>query len=74
MGTKAFTLYPPEDVRHLYFEPVTGDYRRSRVGFPDVDYRRFPLARRLTPVAVVLEPGDALYVPVHWAHWTAAEG
>ena len=74
MGTKAFTLYPPGDVRHLYFEPVTGDYRRSRVGFPDIDYRRFPLARHLTPVEVVLEPGDALYIPVHWAHWTAATG
>ncbi len=74
MGTKVFTLYPPGDVQHLYFEPVTRDYRRSRVAFPDVDYRRFPLARRLTPIDVVLEPGDALYLPVHWAHWTAAEG
>lgn len=74
MGTKVFTLYPPADVRHLYFEPVTRDYRRSRVGFPDVDYRRFPLARRLTRIDVVLEPGDALYLPVHWPHWTAAEG
>ncbi len=74
MGTKVFTLYPPADARNLYFEPVTRDYRRSRVSFPDVDYRRFPLARRLSPVEVVLEPGDALYLPVHWAHWTAAAG
>ncbi len=74
MGTKVFTLYPPADVRNLYFEPVTRDYRRSRVSFPDVDYRRFPLARRLSPIDVILEPGDALYLPVHWAHWTAAAG
>lgn len=74
MGTKVFTLYPPADVRNLYFEPVTRDYRRSRVSFPDVEYRRFPLARRLSPVEVVLEPGDALDLPVHWAHWTAASG
>lgn len=74
MGTKAFTLYPPGDVRYLYFEPITQDYRRSRVEFPDVDYRKFPLTRRLTQVDVVLEPGDALYLPVHWAHWTAAVG
>ena len=26
MGTKVFTLYPPADVRNLYFEPVTRDY------------------------------------------------
>ncbi|OWK34991.1 JmjC domain protein [Fimbriiglobus ruber] len=74
VGTKVFTLYPPEDVRHLYFEPITQDYRRSRVVFPEVDYRRFPLARRLNRIDVVLKPGDALYLPVHWAHWTAAEG
>jgi len=74
MGTKVFTLYPPDDVRNLYFEPITRDYRRSRVDFPAVDYRRFPLARRLTRIDVVLEPGDVLYIPVHWAHWTAAEG
>jgi hypothetical protein len=73
-GTKVFTLYPPADVRRLYFEPVTRDYRRSRVSFPNVDYRQFPLARQLTKIDVVLEPGDALYLPVHWAHWTAAEG
>ncbi|MFM8274859.1 MAG: cupin-like domain-containing protein [Gemmata sp.] len=74
MGTKVFTLYPPADVRNLYFEPVTRDYRRSRVSFPDVDYQRFPRARRLTRIDVALEPGDALYLPVHWAHWTAADG
>jgi hypothetical protein len=74
IGTKTFTLYPPDDVRRLYFESVTRDYRRSRVAFPDVDFRRFPLARRLTRLDVVLEPGDALYLPIHWAHWTAAKG
>ncbi|MCE9561470.1 MAG: cupin-like domain-containing protein [Planctomycetes bacterium] len=74
MGTKVFSIYPPADVRNLYFEPVTADYRRSRVAFPDVDYRQFPLARRLTRIDVTLQPGDVLYLPVHWAHWTAAEG
>lgn len=74
MGTKTFTIYPPEDVANLYFEPVTRDYRRSRVSFPDVDYAAFPRARRLQPIDVVMEPGDALYLPVHWAHWTAADG
>jgi hypothetical protein len=74
MGTKVFTLYPPDDVRRLYFEPVSRDYRRSRVEFPDVDYSRFPLARRLTRIDVALEPGDVLYLPVHWAHWTSATG
>ena len=74
MGTKTFTLYPPSDVRYLYFEPVTRDYRRSRVDCENIDYEQFPLARRLTRIDVVMRPGDAMYLPVHWAHWTAAEG
>jgi len=73
MGTKVFHIYPPSDVRHLYFEPVNHDYRRSRVSFPDVDYQKYPLARKLTHLEVALAPGDAMYLPVHWAHWTAAE-
>jgi hypothetical protein len=75
MGTKLFALYHPDDVRNLYFEPITADYRRSRLDFGEaIDYRRFPLARRVRRIDVVLEAGDALYLPVHWAHWTAAEG
>ena len=74
MGTKVFTLYHPDDVRNLYFEPITGDYRRSRVDCGAIDYRQFPRARHLRRIDVVLEPGDALYLPVHWAHWTAATG
>jgi hypothetical protein len=73
-GTKVFTLYPPADVSRLYFEPLTRDYRRSRVTFPEVNYKAFPLARGLTRIDVVMEPGDVMYLPVHWAHWTAAEG
>jgi hypothetical protein len=61
-------------VRYLYFEPVTKDYRRSRVDCENIDYEQFPLARHLTRIDVTLEPGDALYLPVHWAHWTAAQG
>lgn len=74
MGTKVFSLYHPRDVRNLYFEPITQDYRRSRVDCSQIDYQRFPRARRLKRIDVTLEPGDALYLPVHWAHWTAAEG
>lgn len=74
MGTKVFHLYHPHDVRDLYFEPITQDYRRSRVDCNAIDYEQFPRAKRLTRIEVTLAPGDALYLPVHWAHWTAAEG
>lgn len=75
MGTKRFVLYPPADVRNLYFEPVTADYRRSQLDFgSEIDFRKYPKAKRLTRIDVVMEPGDAMFLPVHWAHWTAAEG
>ena len=42
MGTKIFTLYHPNYIRNLYFEPITADYRRSRIDFDNIDYRQFP--------------------------------
>lgn len=74
MGTKVFSLYHPDDVRNLYFEPITKDYRRSRIDFDNIDYQHFPRAKHLRRIDVVMKPGDAMYLPVHWAHWTAAEG
>lgn len=74
MGTKVFTLYHPDETRNLYYEPITGDYRRSRIDFESIDYGQFPRARHLRRIDIALDPGDALYLPVHWAHWTAAVG
>jgi hypothetical protein len=74
IGSKVFHLYAPDDCRNLYFEPVHRDYRRSRIDFAAIDYRRFPRARRLRRIDVMLERGDALYVPVHWPHWTEGVG
>ena len=61
MGTKTFSLYHPDDVRNLYFEPISKDYRRSRIDFDNIDYHQFPRARYLRRMDVILEPGDALY-------------
>ena len=36
MGTKVFHLYHPAAVRDLFFEPLTQDYRRSRIDFASV--------------------------------------
>jgi hypothetical protein len=74
IGTKVFHLYHPDDARFLYFEPLHRDYRRSRIDFGEIDHDEFPLAKRLTRIEVPLERGDALYLPVHWAHWTVGHG
>jgi hypothetical protein len=73
-GKKTFTLYHPHDARHLYLGPFYGDYRRSRIDFAAVDLRCFPRARRLRRIDVELDEGDALYIPVQWAHWTHGRG
>jgi ribosomal protein L16 Arg81 hydroxylase len=33
-----------------------------------LDYERFPLNREVTPLEVILAPGDALYLPPRWWH------
>ena len=32
------------------------------------DYDRFPLSRQVQPLEVILEPGDAIYLPSRWWH------
>jgi hypothetical protein len=74
LGKKTFTLYHPRDARNLYLGPFYGDYRRSRIDFSAIDHARFPRARRLVRYDVELQAGEALYIPVQWAHWTHGHG
>jgi hypothetical protein len=73
-GRKTFHLYHPRDVPNLYLQPFYRDFRRSRIDFGQVDFDRYPRVRRLRPISVELEGGDALYVPVQWPHWTLGDG
>jgi hypothetical protein len=70
-GSKRFVLYPPSASPNLYpnawFAPA---FFWSRVNFLDPDYRRFPRLRAARPLACTLNPGDAIFIPVHWWHWT----
>jgi hypothetical protein len=74
LGKKTFTLYHPRDARNLYLGPFYGDYRSSRMDFSALNLMRFPRARRLAAMDIELGPGDALFIPVQWAHWTRAQG
>jgi len=72
---KRVLLFCPEDGRYLYPHGVdTEHYSKSRVDPAAPDLARFPEFRRARPLDVFLEPGDALFIPVHWWHWTAASG
>ncbi|MGE0711959.1 MAG: cupin-like domain-containing protein [Planctomycetota bacterium] len=64
-GRKRFLLIPALQVPWLYnFQHVY-----SQVDLRDPDLERFPDLARVTPLEVVLEPGDALFLPLAWWHW-----
>jgi ribosomal protein L16 Arg81 hydroxylase len=63
-GRKRFTLVSPFDTHRLYNH--VGVY--SQVDPDRPDYERYPRSRLVRTQRVVLQPGDALFVPVAWWH------
>jgi jumonji domain-containing protein 7 len=69
VGKKRVALFAPDQADHLY--ATTSNHAGLRNSF-DVDTRRFPKAAMAQPMECVLEPGDALFIPIHW--WHGVEG
>jgi hypothetical protein len=67
-GRKRVTLIPPEQTPYVYNE--IGVY--SEVDCNNPDYERHPLYGQTTPITVVLEPGEVLFLPVGWWHYVEA--
>jgi hypothetical protein len=63
-GRKRFTLISPFDSHRVYNE--VGVF--SEVDCEDPDLERFPRFSAVQKQALVLDPGDALFIPVGWWH------
>jgi hypothetical protein len=67
-GSKTVVLFPPQDAPLLYSFPDVPIHSQIDPLFPDVA-DAFPLVTKTRPQAVVLLPGDVLWIPrYHW-HW-----
>jgi hypothetical protein len=74
-GKKRALLYRPEDSRLLYPYPVYHHhFNTSRVDVVTPDFAKFPKFRAARALEAVLEPGDALFIPVHYWHAIQTEG
>jgi hypothetical protein len=72
-GRRRFTLFPPQQIRNLYFGPLDRSPAGtpiSLVDFARPDYQRYPRLRNALEHAEValLNPGDVLYMPSFWVH------
>jgi hypothetical protein len=64
VGRKRVILIDPLRNRYVYNDH--GVY--SQVDAANPDYSRFPLYAYAEPITLLLEPGDALFIPVGWWH------
>jgi hypothetical protein len=73
-GRKRIILCRPADTPRLYPYSLfdSSYYHKSQVDFASPDLEKFPELRGVQPRDTILEPGDALFVPLHW--WHAAYG
>ncbi|NRB47203.1 MAG: cupin-like domain-containing protein [Saprospiraceae bacterium] len=64
VGRKRFILIPAEQKDLCYME----GWRWAKFDPSHPDYKRFPLAKGIEPLEVILEPGDILYIPSGMLH------
>ena len=77
LGTRRFTLFPPEATRHLYVGPLNITLAGQPVSMVDPlnpDHERYPDYAQAEEQALTTElhPGDAIYIPTLWWHHVAA--
>ena len=61
-GRKKFTLIPAFQVQHLYND----SHVYSATDFPVIDEMSFPNMKNVTPIELILNPGEAVCIPIGW--------
>jgi hypothetical protein len=72
-GRKRMLFWSPDQLGGLYPYPETHLLRRrARLNVADPQWDKFPLAspEELGALEVILEPGDAIFFPSMWSHYT----
>jgi hypothetical protein len=70
-GSKRIRCYPPKAAKALHVFPDSHPRaRKSQVNFDEPDHDRYPFFTSLpAPILdVILQPGDALWLPAFWFH------
>ena len=73
VGTRRFTLFPPEQVANLYVGPTMnspGGVPTSLVDLQNPDFETYPNFKQALAAATTatLTPGDAIFIPSPWWH------
>ncbi|MGB3404914.1 MAG: cupin-like domain-containing protein [Microcoleaceae cyanobacterium] len=64
MGRKRIKLFPPQQTPFLYNQ--VGVF--SKVDPENPNLEKYPLFKQAKPIEVILEPGEAIFIPVGWWH------
>jgi ribosomal protein L16 Arg81 hydroxylase len=64
-GRKKIVLIPPLQISMLY--NMTGVY--SSVNYEKPDLQKFPLYDKIKRMEIILQAGEALFIPVGWWHY-----
>jgi ribosomal protein L16 Arg81 hydroxylase len=67
-GRKLIKLISPFFLDYLYNTRACF----SEVDLANIDYETFPLMKKVEVLTIILEAGDALFIPVGWWHWVKA--